>query len=223
MNDQIESFFSSYLHQFFKKRELVLRSDDIKKHIYYIKNGFLRAYRISEEGEELTLIILKQGDFFPMTYGLNNLPSIYYLEALTPLEVYKAPTEQFIEYIKGQPEIFFTLSTRVMDRYDGLLARMEYMIWSKAYTKVAATLLICARRFGEDRGGKVIISVPLTHKDIATLIGITRETTSIEMKKLENKGIIAKDGKHIIINDFAKLKQESLLNNQEELLQNNFI
>lgn len=223
ITEKLDEFFHHYTHLYFKRKEMILRSDDAKSNIYYIKNGFVRAYRISENGEELTLLILKPGDFFPMTYGLNNFPNIYYLEALTPLETWRAPQEKFLMFLKDSPDIFFALSTLVMDRFDGLLARMEYMVWSKAYTKIAAILLICAKSFGEKNGDDVIVKVPLTHKDIATLVGLTRETTSIEMKKLEKKGLFRRKGRLLIIKDMQKLQQESLLNNQEELLINNFI
>jgi CRP/FNR family transcriptional regulator len=220
---KLDLFFTQYTHRYFKKRETIINSEELKTHIYYIKNGFIRAYRISEEGEELTLLILKPDDFFPLTYGLNNMPNIYYLEAITPIEVFRAPQEPFLQFLHREPEVFFDLSTQVMDRFDGLLARMEYMIWSKAYTKIAATLLICARRFGKPSNNSVLIDVPLTHRDIATIVGLTRETTSIEMKKLENKGLLTKRGRLLFIPDLEKLEQESLLNHQEELLQNHFI
>ena len=220
---KVDSFFSHFTHRYYKKRETLIHTEELKTHIYYIKNGFVRAYRISEEGEELTLLILKPDDFFPLTYGLNNLPTIYYLEAITPLEVYRAPQDQFLSFLHKEPEVFFDLSTQVMHRFDGLLARMEYMVWSKAYTKIAATLLICARRFGTIQNNSVLIEVPLTHRDIATIVGLTRETTSIEMKKLEKKGVLSRRGRLIYISDIEKLEKESLLNHQEELLQNHFI
>ena len=103
----LDKYFSPFTHRFVKKRETILRSDELKSHIFYIKNGFVRAYRISEDGEELTLLILKPGDFFPLTYGLNNLPTIYYLEAITPVEVYKAPQDRFVAYLHESPDVFF--------------------------------------------------------------------------------------------------------------------
>jgi CRP-like cAMP-binding protein len=220
---KLDDFFSQYTHRFYKKKDAILHSDELKNHIFYIKNGFIRAYRISEEGEELTLLILKPDDFFPLTYGLNNMPNIYYLEAITPVEVYRAPQEHFLQFLKNEADVFFDLSTQVMDRFDGLLARMEYMVWSKAYTKIAATLLICARRFGKVKNNSVLIEVPLTHHDIATIVGLTRETTSIEMKKLEKNGVLSRKGRLLYVTDVQKLQAESLLNNQEELLQNHFI
>ena len=65
---KVDSFFSHFTHRYYKKRETLIHTEELKTHIYYIKNGFVRAYRISEEGEELTLLILKPDDFFPLTY-----------------------------------------------------------------------------------------------------------------------------------------------------------
>lgn len=220
---KIDDFFAYYPLMKYKKREIVMRSDDARSTIYYINRGFVRAYRISEEGGELTLLILKNGEFYPLTYGLNNMPTIYYLEAITALEVYKAPQVEFLTFLSSNPDVFFDLSTQVMDRFDGMLARMEYMVWSKAHTKVAATLLICARRFGQVKNNTLLITVPLTHQDIATMVGLTRETTSVEMKKLEKKGILSKRGRFLFIENVKQLEKESLLNCQEELLQNNFL
>lgn len=202
---------------------MILRSSERTTDIYYIKKGFVRAYRISENGDELTLLILKPGDFFPMTYGLNNMPNIYFLESLTPLEAWRAPQDKFLAFLNTSPEVFFTLSTNIMDRFDGLLARMEYLLWSSAYTKIAAVLFICARSFGDKKGQDITLQFPLTHRDIATMVGLTRETTSLEMKKLERKGLIKRKNKLLTIKDVKKLEQESLLDNQAGLLLNNFL
>jgi CRP-like cAMP-binding protein len=85
---------------------------------------------------------------------------------------------------------------------------MEYLVFSNAYTKIATTLISCANKFGEiQKNNSTIIDIPLTHKDIATLVGITRETTSLEMKKLEKQGFISRDGRRLIINNVKKLEE----------------
>lgn len=223
VSGKLIEFFTHYTKLEFKRKQIVLSSDEEISHIYYITRGYVRAYRISENGDELTLLILKPGDFFPMTYGLNNMPNIYYLEALTPLVTWRAPQEKFLTFLAATPDVFFTLSTNIMDRFDGLLARMEYLVWSSAYTRIAAVLFICAKRFGKKQGADITIQFPLTHRDIATLVGLTRETTSLEMKKLEKKGLIKRENKLLTISNMPELERASLLNNQSGLLVNNFL
>ena len=53
-----------------------------------------------------------------------------------------------------------------------------------------------------------MISVPLTHADIALSIAITRETASRECKKLEEEGLIKYEHRKIVVNDIKKLEEE---------------
>ena len=87
---------------------------------------------------------------------------------------------------------------------------MEQLLLGDAKEKVGTTLFLLAKRFGEKNGGqKIIIMLPMTHQGIAGLSGLSRETTSLEMKKLEREGIISKHNRHIVINKMRKLKPNS--------------
>lgn len=218
--NKLNLFFSQHKCLNFKKRDVILHADENPEYVYFIKTGYVRAYRISEQGEELTLVILESQEVFPITYGLNNMPNTYYLEAITTLEVWQAPKEQFLTFLKINPDIFYELTNHVLVRFGYLLTRMEYLIISRAYTKVAATILMCAKRFGEQKGTDIVVKIPFTHKDIATLAGITRETTCLEMKKLEEKGLVSRHGRLLVIKNLEKLEEESLLNESDGSLLN---
>ncbi|MBI4100756.1 Crp/Fnr family transcriptional regulator [Candidatus Microgenomates bacterium] len=131
---------------------------------------------------------------------------------MTAVELWRVSRNQFLDFIKANPDILFELTSRITVRLGGLLERMEYLVFGNAHQKVASILAICAQRFGRQEGGKTKISVPLTHKDIAALIGFTRETVSLEMKKLEKKGIISRRGQLILVKNSKKLEDESILN-----------
>lgn len=209
LSSQLDTFFQHTPVHFYKKRVMILHPNDVPKNVFYIKNGYVRVFRITEDGEELTLTILKPKDFFPLTYGLNKSVNSYYLEAITPLELWRAPQEDFIKFVVSNPDVLYDLTTRAMVRVDGVFSRMEYLILSNAYIKVATTLLVCARKFGKPSGDNdIIIQVPLTHRDIATLVGITRETTSLEMKKLEKEGYLGRSGRLLSLKNIKRLEEE---------------
>lgn len=213
---KIDIFFNQYKPLQYKKRSIVFHAEDTLNSVFCIKSGYMRVYKISEQGEELTLIILKPNDLFPLTSGVTNLPGNYYLEALTPLDVWRVPEEHFYKFIATQPDVYNELASRVLVKIGGLLTRMEYMVFGTAYTKVASILLICAKQFGEKKGNDIVINLPLTHKDIATLVGITRETACLEMRKLEKKGLVAHLGRLVIVKNISRLEEESLFNEQDD-------
>lgn len=212
---QLSDFFKDSKVTTFKRRDMIMRPDENTNDIIYIQEGFVRAYRISEKGEELTFVILKKGDFFPFTFGSGAIHNSYYLEAITQVEILRTSKDRFLEFIRENPDIYYELTNNILARVDGLLTRMEHLVFGTAYTKIATTLLMCAKRFGEQNGSEVIVRVPLTHQDIATLVGITRETTSLEMKKLEKKGILRRQRKLIVIKNIHLLEKEALVEENE--------
>lgn len=169
----------------------------------------MRVYSFSRSGEELTLIIFKPGDIFPVSWAINTAPSGYFVEAMTPADLWRVSREEFLEYVRSRPEILFELTRRMLERFLGLMRRMEHLVFGNAQSKVASILLICAERFGRRVGKAEVIDVPLTHNDIANLVGLTRETVSIEMKKLEKKRFIDYRGKRLTVLNRHGLVQES--------------
>lgn len=208
---KLEVFFSQFKHLHFKKGEAILRPGDIPQGVYYVQKGYIRLYSLSESGQELTLIIFKPGDFFPVIWLINNTHNDYYVSSFTSSSLFLVPKDKFLQFIHSDKEALFDLTSRSLIRLGGLLQRMEYMTFGNAYSKVASILLICANRFGEKKNGGIEIQVPLTHKDIAALLGIARETVSIEMKKFERKGLIEIKNKYVFIKNKALLEKETML------------
>lgn len=208
---KLNNFFSKLKKHYYKKGEVILRGGDMPQGVYFINKGYVRDYSISKEGEELTLIIFKPEDFFPMQWVFNGKQNLHYFEAMTPVELWRCPKEEFINFLEANPDIFLELTSHIVLRLGGIMERMEYLAFGSAYQKVASILMICAERFGEKKGNVAIIHIPLTHRDLAMLVGMTRETVSIEIKKLERKGIIEYRRRLIFVKDNRRLQEESLL------------
>ncbi len=127
---KLESFLSQFKLLTYKKRNIISRPDDIVLGIFCIKKGYVRVYSISRDGEELTLIIFKPGDFFPLHWVLNNTPNIYTLEAMTSVELWRVPKEQFVLFLKGSPRCAFrTDSTHFSKTWRVVRQNGTFSIW----------------------------------------------------------------------------------------------
>lgn len=209
--EQLSRFFLRFRPVHYKKGEMVLRPEEDLSGVFYLSLGYVRSYSVSEEGKEFTLNIFKPGSYFPASWFLAGVKNLYFFEAMTDVEIRKAPVDKTLSFIKENPDILFDLTKRVLIGMSGLLIRMEHLLSKKASSKVASALYLCARRFGKMDTGGLVIDLPLTHQDIADLAALTRETTSLEMKKLERKGLITKKKHLLVIKDMKKLKDVSLI------------
>lgn len=216
-SEDFGTYFSKFPSKTYRKRYSIINAGDFIQKIFYLKKGYVRLYSVSSEGKELTLIIYKPGNFFPLLTALQpNKAYPYYVETLTPAEVISVPLNLFIALFKDNPDLLMGIANEIMSRLDGALKRMEYMAFGNVYQKIASILMLVADRFGkpfslDNSDSSTIIDLPLTHKDIGLLIAATRETVSMEIKRLEKKGIIGYKGRNIIIKNIKLLEKEALL------------
>jgi CRP-like cAMP-binding protein len=92
-----------------------------------------------------------------------------------------------------------------------LLNNQANIISGNATNKVAAILLQLSFDYGQIKGNHIQVPFPATHRVLATLIGLTRETTSVQMSKLQKLGIIATKRASFTVLNLDKLKKLSLL------------
>lgn len=207
----LEIFFSKYKHISYKKRQMIIRAGDNPLGVFFIKKGYARRFIVSKDGKELTTSIYKPLDIFSLGWAIHNLQIRYFVESITPVEVYRAPKNEFLDHIINHPGASIKLISRLLNRLDAFSQRMENFVFGGARERVASILLILADRFGKKRNNGICIQIPLTHKDIASLLGMARETVSMEMKNLENKKIFSYSNRKILIKDIKQLKKESSL------------
>ena len=205
---EFETFYKQFAIRDYKKGEMLIRADDDPQGIFCLTKGYVRQYTISKSGSELSLHILKPISYFPMVWAINGTPNVYFFEALTPVEVGRAPRDQVVNFIKDKPVIIFELMSELLEDYAESLTRVEHLVFSDAYRRVISVLLYIAKHFGKENGKGIIVNHRFTQQDIATLVGVARETASNEMMKLEKKGLVKYINHSILFDDIKKLDME---------------
>ena len=203
-----EMFYKQFQVRNYKKSEMLIRADDDPLGIFCLRKGYVRQYTISETGFELTLHILKPISYFPMVWAINGTPNVYFFEALTSVEVGRAPKEQVVNFIKDKPAIIFELMSDLLEDYAETLNRVEHLVFSDAHRRVISILLYIAKHFGEKHGSGFIVHHRFTQQDVATLVGVARETAGIELTKLEKKGLIKYVNHSMLFENIQELKAE---------------
>ena len=205
---KLDNFFARYKKVSLKKGAIIIRAGEEITKIYYLKNGLVRQYLITPDGQEVTLTLFKPIAYFPLMIAMSKKQTPYYFEAVTPLTMYACPLADIIAFIKQEPDVLFDLTHRFADGLNGLLLKIENMLFENAYAKIISLLLYLGEKFGKKENGVITITLPLTHNDLASMVGLQRETVSRQIEKLAKQGIIDNQ-KHLIrIVNMQKLKEE---------------
>lgn len=210
--DKLGDFFSSFKPFHYRKGEVIIHAQDSPQGIYYVNSGYIQMYSIFEDGRELILNIFKPTSYFPMMWGISNVPNIYYFRTMVPTVLRRAGREKVLNFLNENPDELLKLTRRILIGLDGLLINIQHLLSGDAYHRVTSALLLCARRFGEKIDeSAILVKLPLTHQDIANLVAVTRETASVEMKRIERKKLISYNNRLIVINNIRRLERESLI------------
>jgi len=209
---EFETFYKQFVIRDYKKGEILIRADDDPQGIFCLTKGYVRQYTISKSGFELTLHILKPISYFPMVWAVNGTPNVYFFEALTPVEVGRAPRDQVVNFIKDKPSVIFELLSELIEDYAESLTRIEHLVFSDAYRRVISVLLYIAKHFGEPEGQGIVVHHRFTQQDVATLVGVARETASNELVKLEKKGLVKYVDHSMLLESVKKLELELVSN-----------
>ncbi len=222
-DDKVTRFLSKYQFVKFMKKDVILRADDTPEGIYYLLKGYVRMYAISPQGNELTLNIFKPGSFFPLTWAIANIDNLYFYEALTQVDTYRAPKQEFLRFIEKDKDLLFEINKRILFSLNSQTIRLQYLTMGSAKSRIINTLLMLSAMYGERNDNKkTLIKIPVTHQDIANIASVTRETTSVEINKLEKEKLISKKGRFYLINNLEMLKDEAQIISEDPPLPYNF-
>lgn len=206
---KVENFFTRYPKKTFLRGQLLITPKKSPDGIYCITVGVVRCVAVSKQ-KELTINVYKPISFFPMFLVMNGKPDRYAYEALTGIESYCAPIADVKQFIETEHDVAYDLLKRIYKGLDGYFLRMESLLSGNAQTRVAATIYVHAQRFG-----KVLerhqTEVRLTHQQIASQSGLTRETVTRELKIMQGKDVVCYRGRSLIIPDLRRLEQEIFL------------
>jgi len=205
---EFEIFYKQFSTRKYKKGETLIRADDNPQGIFCLTKGYVRQYTISKTGIELTLQILKPITYFPLIWAINGAPNIYFYEALTSVQVGRAPKDQVVNFIKDKPTIILELMSKLLGDYAETLSRIEHLVFSDAYRRVISVLIYIAKHFGEEHPQGIVVDHRFTQQDIATLVGVARETASIELGSIEKKGLVKYIDHSMLFENIKQLELE---------------
>lgn len=200
--ENFKQFVAQYPLKTFKKGETILLKDETPPHIFIIETGFVKTYSITKNGDERLVSIDRRGDDFPIGFALGLIEkSDYFYEAFSKCTIRLVPQEDYISYLRGDAERMYKQQVRLTALLLAALSRVHALEQPSAREKIAHTLIYMANQLGvilrPQKSSSLKIDV--TQQEIANSLGLTRETTNIELKKLETMKLITHSRKSYVL------------------------
>lgn len=123
------------------------------------------------------------------------------VEAYEECVVLEIPIEHFREKLASDPGLARGLAASEQARRLDLQVRLANGARLSALQRLAFTVLELGQRFGVRDSRGTIVNLRLPHRELAGLIGTSRETASFSVGELRSRGLIEIEGKRVVILD----------------------
>ncbi len=207
--EDCERLAASLRRRSLKKGEVLFRKGDEGNSLYIVRKGGIKIVLPSELGDEAVLAILSEGDFFGEMALLDGMPRSADAVALDPSELLALSRSDFLAFLRDNEEavqsILSCLSMRLR-KTDDLLEDAYFLNIS---VRLAKRLVDLAKTYGYREGDTIKIDLRLTQKDLASMVGATRESINKELRVLREMGLVSTAGNAIRILDLARLERRA--------------
>ena len=177
----------------YPKNTILFMEGDSAGHLYIIESGMVCVYTEGEDGKQLILNYLSDGEYFGELALLDHNPRSASVVTQMECEITSISREDFSLFLKENPDLYESLMMQLVAKIRDLTNNVKDMALLDVYGRVAQTL----ERLSNDDGA---LKLPkLTHQEIANMVGASREMVSRIMKELVFGGYIEVNKKHIEI------------------------
>lgn len=193
----------------YARGEMIVMEGNQLEGLYIIHSGRVKAFRYTQEAKEQILYLFSEGDFFGEKNLLRKQPVTYHAEALEETQICVIPHHSFHELLKEVPSINYKIMDQLCIRIEHLESLIQNMGTRDMEARISAILLEFAEKYGAKQKDGILVSMPLSREGIANYIGVTRETISRKLSRLQEDGIIELVGnKKLKILDLSALEQD---------------
>jgi len=188
------------------RRTLIYSPGDPSESVYVVKSGLVRLVRSVQKGRELTLALCERGHLFGESPLFEDGQRHHYAEALLDSEILEIPVSKAKGLFVGNSTLAMKFTTAVWNRRMDSDQRIEDVIFRDVPARLARSLIWLSEKYGETNGKGTGIGLRLTHQELASIVGTTRETTTLVLNKFKRDGLIGSAGRSLFIKKPDSLK-----------------
>lgn len=181
--------------QYYAKQEFILFAGNYEKKLFILREGKAKVSYISKCGREQIIRFIEPGDFFGDETLFKDEPLPYTIEAVEATRICALDGDELKRIVEKNPSTLFKIIEQLITRADDLEERLCQITQMEVEQRLADFIF---------KQSCVDGCVSVHRRDLASLLGTTRETLSRKLSLFQKKGYIYVDGKNIkIVNPSA--------------------
>jgi len=182
----------------FPKEAVIYEDGSIGDYMYIIQEGQVKVTKMSEDGREKILEILGPGDFHGEMALLDRAPRSASVKTTTPCVLLALSRQDFLGLLKQNHEVTLELIRVLARRLRETDEQIKGLLFERVEGRTRRLLARLAKEPVTGRDDRMATS-PITHQQLADLVGTSRETITRVVKELKDEGWLEQEGKRYLV------------------------
>ncbi len=178
----------------FKKNTIIMTTGDETDSLYVVVSGRVKIYLDDARGREITLRTIDPGGSFGELAMLSEGPRAANVTTLEASRLSVISKDDFMQCLHDNPAVSIMIIRSLVERIREMTEDVSTLALLDVYGRVAKTLT----RNSTEYDGKLLTD-PMTHQDIANMVGSSREMVTRILKDLKTGGYISVKNKQLVL------------------------
>jgi CRP/FNR family transcriptional regulator, cyclic AMP receptor protein len=198
--DNVTTFLSHCNQRKCAAKSMLINAGDPSDHLYYIISGSVTVIVEDDDGREIIVAYLNEGDFFG-EMGLfddENEERSAWVKTKTKCEIAEISYDKFHELRLSHPEFMLNLCAQMAHRLRNTTRKVSDLAFLDVTGRVAGALLDLTRE-PDAMTHPDGMQIKITRQEIGRIVGCSREMVGRVLKTLESQGLVSVSGKTMVV------------------------
>lgn len=197
--DQLQGLAQSLTMEKIRRHGTIFFEGESSNRIYVLLSGVAKL-SVQNRDERVMVGLVGPGEIFGVSSLLPHATRPFRCDAFSDCIVGIARPETFVGLVLGVPLERFSRTLEVtVARWWSMLQRYTNFVGLSVRERLANALLELALKFGAEDSRGILLTLKVTHADLAELVGASRQRTTEQLNDFENERALLRDGRRLII------------------------
>lgn len=197
------------LVRLYKKQAFIYSPVELAETVLVLASGRVKILGLTPEGKETILAFIDEGELFGELALVDSDPREEYAEAVQDSKVLAIPREDMLWLMGQRPDVSLSITKLVGLRRKRIENRLRNLLFLPSRDRMVRILQELVESHGKREKERCTIQLPLSHQDLAGLIGVTRETVTLVLGQLQQERLIEINRRRIVVRDCDRLAEEA--------------
>ncbi len=192
------------LRTFAKGSAIYLPSDQADS-VFLLAEGRIRLCSNTPDGKQAIMAFVEPGEVFGELALFHSSNHEERAEAATNATVILLPGDEVRQFMENCPQLAIGVTKLIGFRRARIERRLRSLLFRSNRDRLIQLLVELAEQYGKKHPLGIAISISLSHQELASIIGATRESVTMILGDLQSEGLLQVSRQRLLILDLYRL------------------